>query len=376
MTCPRSSSGRRNPSRSNPNAVSVPDVASAFVDPLHAATGGHFTGLSRRSVGVSPSAAASSGVSRSTTHGSSRRGGFSTGSVTADCGCACGCACGCVATGAGGSLVADALQPISASSTTQPNQPPRRPADPMPTGISRPRACTMPGAARGPAASRTRSWSCRSRWVELTSGPDSERQAAAKCIHKYLRAQVEVPKSMSGRATFAYAFQYAGVVRRLLMLACLGLGCTLRGDGERLVETREREPFTALEVFDGFVATVYVDADLRPEDPVMLTVSADGNALRRIFTERARGGHAVDRGRPEQLDAAEPDARGRRHGALAAPGICGRHGGGRGGRRAGRALDRGARVSDARAGRGQGSDGDGGGPRVGDADPLRCAGPC
>jgi len=42
--------------------------------------------------------------------------------------------------------------------------------------------------------------------VELTSGPDSARQATARCIHKYLRAQVEVPKSMSGRATFAYAF--------------------------------------------------------------------------------------------------------------------------------------------------------------------------
>jgi len=42
--------------------------------------------------------------------------------------------------------------------------------------------------------------------VALTSGPDSARQAAARCIHKYLREQVEVPKSMSGRATFAYAF--------------------------------------------------------------------------------------------------------------------------------------------------------------------------
>ena len=42
--------------------------------------------------------------------------------------------------------------------------------------------------------------------VVLTSGPDSARQAAARCIHKYLRAQVQLPKSMAGRASFAYAF--------------------------------------------------------------------------------------------------------------------------------------------------------------------------
>ncbi len=42
--------------------------------------------------------------------------------------------------------------------------------------------------------------------VDLTSGPDSARQAAARCIHKYLRAQVQAPKSVTGRASFAYAF--------------------------------------------------------------------------------------------------------------------------------------------------------------------------
>ena len=42
--------------------------------------------------------------------------------------------------------------------------------------------------------------------VELTSGPDRDRRDAARCIHKYLRAQVQVPKSMSGQATFVYTF--------------------------------------------------------------------------------------------------------------------------------------------------------------------------
>lgn len=42
--------------------------------------------------------------------------------------------------------------------------------------------------------------------VELTSGPDRDRRDATRCIQKYLRAQVQVPKSLSGRATFAYAF--------------------------------------------------------------------------------------------------------------------------------------------------------------------------
>ncbi len=73
-------------------------------------------------------------------------------------------------------------------------------------------------------------------------------------------------------------------MRRLVFLACLGLACTLRGDGERMLEERELPAVTVVEVFDNFVTTVVVDPALFVDDPVELTVSADGNALRRIFT--------------------------------------------------------------------------------------------
>ena len=52
-----------------------------------------------------------------------------------------------------------------------------------------------------------------------------------------------------------------------------------------MLEVRELPVFVVLEVFDNFVTTVVVDPTLRAEDPVELTVSADGNALRRIVTE-------------------------------------------------------------------------------------------
>jgi hypothetical protein len=74
-------------------------------------------------------------------------------------------------------------------------------------------------------------------------------------------------------------------MRRLAVLACLGLACTLRGDGERVVEVRELASFSVIELFDGFVTTVVVDPTLDAKDPVALSVSADGNAMRRIFTE-------------------------------------------------------------------------------------------
>jgi len=74
------------------------------------------------------------------------------------------------------------------------------------------------------------------------------------------------------------------MVRRLVFLACLGLACTLRGDGERVLEERELPGFTVVEVFNNFVTTVVVDPTLAADAPVDLTVSADGNALRRILT--------------------------------------------------------------------------------------------
>lgn len=74
-------------------------------------------------------------------------------------------------------------------------------------------------------------------------------------------------------------------MRRFAVLACLGLACTLRGDGERVVEVRELPVFSVIEVFDGFVTTVFVDPALSAEEPLALSVSADGNAMRRVFTE-------------------------------------------------------------------------------------------
>jgi len=75
-----------------------------------------------------------------------------------------------------------------------------------------------------------------------------------------------------------------GVLRPVVMLACLGLACTLRGDGEQGSETRELPAFTAIEVFDGFAATVTVDPALPVGAPVELTVAGDSNALGRLFT--------------------------------------------------------------------------------------------
>ncbi len=74
------------------------------------------------------------------------------------------------------------------------------------------------------------------------------------------------------------------VLRPVVTLACLGLACTLHGDGEQGSETRELPAFTAIEVFDGFAATVTVDPALPAGAPVELTVAGDSNALGRLFT--------------------------------------------------------------------------------------------
>lgn len=70
-------------------------------------------------------------------------------------------------------------------------------------------------------------------------------------------------------------------MRRLLPLVCLGLACTLRGDGEFVEEARELPVFTGIEVFDGFTATVTVDPAV---DAATVVVGGDGNALERLFT--------------------------------------------------------------------------------------------
>jgi hypothetical protein len=51
------------------------------------------------------------------------------------------------------------------------------------------------------------------------------------------------------------------------------------------VVVRELPAFSVIEVFVGFVTTVLVDPALDAAEPVALSVSADGNAMERIFTE-------------------------------------------------------------------------------------------
>jgi len=73
-------------------------------------------------------------------------------------------------------------------------------------------------------------------------------------------------------------------MRRGLPLVCLGLACTLRGDGEFAEVVRELPVFMGIEVFDGFTATVTVDPTRDPDAPVDVTVGGDRNALGRLFT--------------------------------------------------------------------------------------------
>ena len=74
-------------------------------------------------------------------------------------------------------------------------------------------------------------------------------------------------------------------MRRGLPLVCLGLACTLRGDGEFAEVVRELPVFMGIEVFDGFTATVTVDpAAPVVEGVVEVSVGGDGNALGRLFT--------------------------------------------------------------------------------------------
>lgn len=42
--------------------------------------------------------------------------------------------------------------------------------------------------------------------AEMSGEGDADRKAAARCIRKYVRGEVSVPKTLSGRATFSYAF--------------------------------------------------------------------------------------------------------------------------------------------------------------------------
>lgn len=73
-------------------------------------------------------------------------------------------------------------------------------------------------------------------------------------------------------------------MRRAALFACLGVACTLHGDGELASKPRELPLFTGIEVFDGFTATVTVDPTRDPDAPVDVIVGGDRNALGRLFT--------------------------------------------------------------------------------------------
>ena len=73
-------------------------------------------------------------------------------------------------------------------------------------------------------------------------------------------------------------------MRSLLLLAAGFAACTLRGDGERVEQTRELPPFTAVEVFNNFAVTLTIDRFVPDDEPIDVTVSGDGNALARLFT--------------------------------------------------------------------------------------------
>lgn len=71
-------------------------------------------------------------------------------------------------------------------------------------------------------------------------------------------------------------------MRRVALLPCLALACTLTGDGVPGSETRSLPVFDAVEVFDGFAVTLAVDPSIAAES-ITLELSGDANALGRLF---------------------------------------------------------------------------------------------
>lgn len=71
-------------------------------------------------------------------------------------------------------------------------------------------------------------------------------------------------------------------MRRVALLPGLALACTLHGNGELGHETRSFPVFDAVEVFDGFTATLAVDTTMVVES-IEVQFGGDANALARLF---------------------------------------------------------------------------------------------
>jgi len=76
-------------------------------------------------------------------------------------------------------------------------------------------------------------------------------------------------------------------MRRVALLPGLALAsalaCTLKGDGEPGLMTREVAVFDAVEVFDNFTVTLAVDTTMAAPQAIELKFSGDSNALGRLF---------------------------------------------------------------------------------------------
>lgn len=73
-------------------------------------------------------------------------------------------------------------------------------------------------------------------------------------------------------------------MKRVALLGCVALACTLNGDGRRVSKSRFiMEYFDAIEVFDSFETDVVVDPTLQVGIGMAVKVSGEGNALDRLF---------------------------------------------------------------------------------------------
>jgi hypothetical protein len=73
-------------------------------------------------------------------------------------------------------------------------------------------------------------------------------------------------------------------VKRVVLLGCVALACTLEGDGRRISKSRFiMEYFDAIEVFDSFETDVVVDDTLQVGIGTAVKVSGEGNVLDRLF---------------------------------------------------------------------------------------------
>ncbi len=73
-------------------------------------------------------------------------------------------------------------------------------------------------------------------------------------------------------------------MRGVLLLAALGLACTLHGDGRPVTIKRKLPGFTTVEVFDNFTTQLTIDPALSEDAAIWVSLTGEANALRRLFT--------------------------------------------------------------------------------------------